>query len=162
MQAGNNGRREPQAEIESNEVKIAADMTDDGFTSPVFRARLPPILKDAGMSEKQWSELIAQANVGVAYQWLPICCNPCCVCCFFCNCHNKRIKIPMNKLCETWNGQSGPDSLLPREFKVRYEMTTTTVRTHVTGGGSAATLDVHHCLIFSCRGEGAEIEAIQR
>jgi hypothetical protein len=146
---------------DSSSIKIEADMTDDGFRSPVFRAGLPLILKTGGMSEEHWSELIIQANVGVAYRWLPICCNPCCLCCFFCNCHNKRIKTPMNKLCETWNAQTGSTALLPPGFKARYEMTTTKVLVADHRGGSGATLDIHHCLIFY-KDNGAELEVMQR
>lgn len=147
---------------DESSVTIEADMTSDGFTSPKFRAGLPPLLKSAGMSEEQWSEFMTQANVAVAYRWLPICCNPCCLCCFFCNCHNKRIKTPMNALCKQWNGDvPSATSTLPHGFKVRYEMSTTKVIVHSSGAHKGATMDVHHCLNFY-KDNGAGIEVMQR
>lgn len=137
-----------------NSISIEADTTDDGFTSPVFRAGLPALLRNSGMSEAQWAELIQQANVGVKYNWLPICCNPCCMCCFFCNCHNKRIKTPMNKLCDSWNSKES--SLLPKGFKVRYEFSTTREIVPVHNG-SGATLEPHHCLVFYSCPESEEL-----
>lgn len=51
----------------------------------------------------------------------------------------------MKALCEKWNSEN----TLPNGIKVRYEMTTTKVLVAKIEGGSGATLDVHHRLIFS-------------
>jgi hypothetical protein len=120
------------------ELAAIAATSDNGINDPVFTDVLPQALAEAGMTDVAWTQFLKSANNSVKYQW-----GFDTICCFFCNFHNKKIGMNMEKFCE------GCDGLLPTSVQVSYLMKTQAESVPTNGGyGQGASLISYHKLIF--------------
>jgi hypothetical protein len=120
------------------ELATIVATSEDGIKDPVFKDALPQALAEAGMTEVTWTQFLKSANNSVKYQW-----GVDTICFFFCNFHNKKIGMNMEKFCE------GCDGLLPAGVQVSYLMETQSKSVRASGGnGQGATLFSYHKLIF--------------
>lgn len=111
--------------------------SSNGFDSPVFKDSLPKELEEVGVTQSQWTSFLKEANDAAQFQW-----GLGTICCFFCNQHNKNVAKKLTQFAESYKD-------LPQSIKVHYEMKTEKQSVAVYPGGSGATLETFHKLIFS-------------
>lgn len=119
------------------ELATIVTFSDNGFSDPVFKDSLPTPLAEAGMTKEQWTTFLKSANNSVKFQW-----GIDTICLFFCNRHNKKIAMNMQKFVQDC------DDLLPAGVQVSYKMQTEKQIVSV-GYGSGATLETYHKLMFT-------------
>jgi hypothetical protein len=122
-------------------VELATIVTStgaDGFSNPEYKDLLPKPLAEAGMTKEAWTKFLESANNSVKFQW-----GIATICFFLCNAHNKKVAVNMQRFC-----QDGCGDLLPVGVRVSYKMYTENFSVRHSGGGSGASMQSYHKLIF--------------
>ena len=128
---------------DAGEMASIRAYSEDGCFSPYFHeTELPPALAAAGVGADQWADVLEGAGKAVQFHWNPYTCVGTWVCCCFT--HHKDIAPRVRQLVEALNG----GDRLPSGVVVRYQMQWERNIVASGNGGSGASEQTYHALLF--------------